>query len=94
LVDEGRRNRYNKLEIGFEVGVGLQNGQGSAPVCSLQLSKDGAKEWSNSYDASIGATGKYLTKVAFRRLGIAETMTFRVFTSDPVKVAMSGSYLF
>ena len=94
IIDEGKRIRYNSLEIGFEVGVGLQSGQGSAPVCSLQLSKDGAKEWSNSYDASIGATGKYLTKVAFRRLGIAETMTFRVFVSDPVKVAMSGSYLF
>jgi len=94
LVDEGKRIRYNSLEIGFEVGVGLQNGQGSAPVCSLQLSKDGAKEWSNSYDASIGAVGKYLTKVSFRRLGIAETMTFRLYISDPVKVAISGSYLF
>jgi len=93
LVDEGKRMRYNSLEIGFEVGVGLQNGQGSAPVCSLQLSKDGAKEWSTSYNASIGAVGKYQTKVTFRRLGIAETMTFRVYVTDPVKVAMSGSYL-
>jgi hypothetical protein len=93
LSDEGKRIRYNSLEIGFETGVGLQSGQGSNPLVSLQLSKDGARTWSDTYTASIGAVGKYMTKVMFRRLGIAEQMTFRIKISDPVKVAIVGSYL-
>ena len=94
LSDEGQRIRYNRLEIGFETGVGLQSGQGSNPLVTLTLSKDGARTWSDAYTASIGAVGKYQTKVEFRRLGVAEQMTFRIRVTDPVKVAIIGSYLF
>jgi hypothetical protein len=93
LSDEGREIRYNKLELGVETGVGLQTGQGSNPLISLQLSKDGARTWSGSYQASMGRAGKYQTKVVFRRLGIADQMTFRITVSDPVKVAIIGAYL-
>jgi hypothetical protein len=93
LVDEQKRIRYNSLVIGFEVGVGLQSGQGIAPVVSLSLSKDGARTWSDEYTTSIGAVGDYQKQVTFRRLGIAEQMTFRIRISDPVKVAIIGSYL-
>lgn len=93
LIDESKRIRYNSLEIGVETGVGLQSGQGSAPIISLQVSKDGARTWSDWFDASIGAVGKYLTKVVFRRLGIAEIMTFKIRITDPVKVSITGSYL-
>lgn len=93
LVDEGRRIRYNTLEIGFETGVGLANGQGSDPQVSLRLSKDGARTWSTSYNTPIGRIGAYLTKVCFRRLGVAEQMTFRINISDQVKIAICGSYL-
>lgn len=94
LSDEGQRIRYNRLEIGFETGVGLQSGQGSNPLVTLTLSKDGARTWSDAYTASIGAVGKYQTKVEFRRLGVCEQMTFRIRVTDPVKVAIIGSYLF
>lgn len=93
IIDEDRRIRYNDLIIGFETGVGLQSGQGSNPVVSLQLSQDGARTWSNPIVKSIGAVGKYQTKVSFRRLGIAEIQTFRLRISDPVKVNITGSYL-
>lgn len=93
LSNEGERVRYNSLEIGFEVGVGEQTGQGLNPQVSLFLSKDGAKTWSRGFYGSIGAAGKYNTKVSFRRLGIAEQMTFRIRITDPVKVAITGSYL-
>lgn len=93
LSDEGRRVRYNKLRIGFESGVGLQTGQGSDPQVSLQLSKDGARTFSNSFTASLGAVGQYRSSVEFRRLGIAEQMTFKIRVTDPVKVAIIGSYL-
>lgn len=93
LFDDNQRIRYNKLNIGFETGVGLQSGQGQNPVVALQLSKDGAKTWSTSYTTTIGRAGAYQTQVTFRRLGIAQQMTFRIKISDPVKIAIIGSYL-
>lgn len=94
LSDEGQRIRYNSLEIGFETGVGLQSGQGSNPLVSLALSRDGARTWIDCGTASIGAVGQYQKKVEFRRLGIAEQMTFKIRITDPVRVAITGSYLF
>lgn len=93
LSDEGQRIRYSKLEIGFETGVGLQSGQGSDPQVSFSLSKDGARTWSDTYNTTIGAAGKYTQKVEFRRLGVSEQQTFRIRVTDPVKVAIIGSYL-
>lgn len=93
LSNEDERIRYNKLEVGFEVGVGLQSGQGSDPMATLYISKDGGRTYSNGYEKSIGKAGEYKKKVAWRRIGIAEQMTFKLVVTDPVKVAITGSYL-
>lgn len=91
--DMDKRIRYNALDISLETGVGTLSGAGINPLISMQLSKDGARTWSDWYDATIGRAGEYLTKVTFRRLGIAEQITFRVRISAPVKKALIGSYL-
>jgi hypothetical protein len=93
LSNEGERIRYNSLEICFETGVGLQSGQGSDPVATIYLSKDGGRTWSDGYVVSIGAVGEYKKKVRVRRIGIAEQLTIKVRITDPVKVAITGSYL-
>lgn len=93
LIDEAKPTRYSSLNIGFETGVGLQSGQGSSPLVSLRISKDGARTWSNSYTTSIGATGRYGTEVAFRRLGISQQNTFEISYTEPTKCAITGSYL-
>ena len=93
ISDENKEIRYNRLELGVETGVGLQTGQGSDPLISLRLSKDGARTWSDWYEADIGAAGQYQTRVVFRRLGIADQMTFHIRITDPVKVAITGAYL-
>lgn len=93
LSDNDERIRYNTLEISLETGVGNLTGNGQDPLISMQLSKDGARTWSNWFTARIGRVGEYLTKVAFRRLGIAEQMTFKIRISAPVKKALVGSYL-
>lgn len=93
LSDMDERIRYNTLEIGMEVGVGNLTGEGQDPLISMQLSKDGARTWSNWFTARIGKVGEYLTKVAFRRLGVAEQMTFKIRISAPIKKALTGSYL-
>ena len=93
LSDEGKRIVYDNLEIGVEAGVGLQSGQGSNPLISLRLSRDGARTWSDWYTKPMGRVGRYSTKVQFRRLGLAKQMTFNIRITDPVKVAITGSYL-
>ena len=90
---KGKELRYNALEIGVEVGVGLQTGQGSNPLISLQLSKDGARTWSSWFTQEMGSVGEYQKKVRFRRLGVADQMTFKIRITEPVKVAITGSYL-
>ena len=93
LLDELKDVRYNSLHIGFETGVGLQSGQGSDPTVSLRISQDGARTWSNYFTSSIGAVGNYQKQVKFRRLGIQQQCTFEISFTDPVKVAITGSYL-
>jgi hypothetical protein len=93
LADEDKRIRYNSLDIGVESGVGTQSGDDANPLISLRLSRDGARTWSNPYTKPIGRVGKYQTKVTFRRLGIADQMTFRIRITARVKVAITGSYL-
>lgn len=90
IIDEGRRIRYNALEIGLETGVGSAE---TEPTVSLQLSKDGARTWSSWFSEGFGKIGKYQTRVFFRRLGIAEIMTFKVRITSAVKVVITGSYL-
>jgi len=93
LLDELKPIKYSRLTIGVETGVGLQTGQGSDPKIALRVSRDGARTWSDYFTKPIGAVGKYLTEVTFRRLGIQQICTFEVSISDPVKVAITGSYL-
>ncbi len=93
LIDELKQKRYSKLTIGIESGVGLQTGQGSDPQISLRVSSDGARTWGNYYNASFGKVGKYKQEITFRRLGIAQQCTFEITISDPVKIAITGSYL-
>lgn len=93
LSDMDRRIRYNSVEISLETGVGNLTGEGQDPLISMQLSKDGARTWSNWFTQRIGKVGEYLTKVTFRRLGIAEQMTFKIRISAPIKKALTGSYL-
>ena len=93
LSDENRRIRFNQLELAMETGVGNQSDPGSNPLITLWTSRDGARTWSNSYTKPIGKVGVYGQRVAWRRLGIAPDMVFRVRITDPVKRSLIGSYL-
>lgn len=93
LSDEGKRIRYNQLEIYMETGVGLNTGQGSDPQITLWISKDGGRTWSNGYTTSFGRMGEYGRRAEFRRLGIATQILFKIRITDPVKRSLIGSYL-
>jgi len=93
IFEEGYRIKFPILEIGAETGVGLQNGQGTNPIIALSVSKDGGKTYGDVYTQTLGAAGSFYGTIRFRRLGISESMTFKIRISDPVKVALFGSYL-
>lgn len=83
--------KHTKLQLDMETGVGLSSGQGSDPLVSLQWSDDGGHSWSNEYFGSIGKIGETKARVIWRRLGRARDRVYRVFGSDPVKIAILGA---
>ena len=82
-----------RLWVDFETGVGLSTGQGSNPQVSLRYSKDGGHSWSSEVWRTIGAIGKYLTRVYWNRLGRARDWLFELSGSDPVKIVIMNAGL-
>lgn len=93
ISDQQQRFIINNLTLAMETGVGLQSGQGSAPLVTLYMSKDGGESFDGGRTGSIGAVGAYRTQVKFDRLGQARTWTFRIRISDPVKRTLIGAYI-
>lgn len=88
----GGRVQCDELYIDMETGVGLESGQGSAPLAMLDWTEDNGASWSNELRRSIGAQGANHTRVTFNRLGAFRHRTFRLAISDPVRVAIFGAY--
>lgn len=91
---KGMENIFiRRLTLDMETGVGdgvtaLQTG--IDPQAGLAWSDDGGHTWSNEYTASMGAAGRYRTRVIWRRLGYSRDRIFRVTISDPVKKILIG----
>lgn len=91
---ENERIRYKQLEIAAEMGVGLNtNFIGKDPQILLSISKDQGQTWSSTYAKQLGKVGKYKNRCAWRRLGIATDIVFKVRITDPVKRSLIGAYL-
>jgi hypothetical protein len=86
---DSHQMQFDSVQIDLEAGVGLQAGQGSAPVAILEWS-DKAKVWSNQHARPIGAVGNYNARSIWRRLGRSRSRVFRLTISDPVKVVVLG----
>lgn len=87
------RTTVDKLGVDFETGIGLVSGQGSNPMAMLQVSRDNGRTWGNEMWASVGALGKYLTRVWWTRLGRSRDWLFRIKMSDPVRTIICGASL-
>jgi len=72
-----------KIQIDAETGVG--DNVTINPQASLAWSKDGGHTYSSDYQASMGPIGQFLTRLQWRRLGIARDRVWRLTCSDPVK---------
>jgi hypothetical protein len=84
-----QRQRIDALYADMQVGVGLTSGQGSDPQVMLQISKNNGATWGTELWKTLGAMGAYLTRVTWRRLGIARDWLFKLRITDPVKVVFT-----
>jgi hypothetical protein len=84
---------HDRLEIVLETGVGLTTGQGSDPQMMLEYSNDGGQTWTSLSNKSIGAIGRYDTRVVWNRLGSSRQRVYRASVSDPVKVNLTDTQI-
>jgi hypothetical protein len=93
ITTDLQRQYFHELQIQFQPGVGLSNGQGQDPQVMLRWSNDGGSTWSNEYWTSIGKQGKYQNRAIWRRLGWSRDKVFEVSVSDPVKAVIISANL-
>jgi hypothetical protein len=97
LLEDLTRVFYTQLVVDIQVGTddGSIDGstQTSPPVISLRWSDDRGVTYGNKINQSVGALGKYLTSVQFRRLGMARDRVFELSWSFPAKTALNGVIL-
>lgn len=92
LFNKGSRFAVHEYTVELESGVGLATGQGSDPMAMLDWTDDFGALWSNEIRSPIGVSGDQSARVRFNRLGSSRHRFMRVQISDPVKVAITGSF--
>lgn len=83
-----QRMFYSSLQVDMETGVGIDDGQGSAPLLMLRYSSDGGHTWSPERTATVGAAGQYGARAKFNRLGSGRNRVWEISMTDPVKFAV------
>lgn len=93
--DQDNRERvfFERLQIEFTPGVGLQTGQGSNPQVMVRWSDDGGQTWSNEHWKSIGLVGQTKYRAIWRRMGAARDRVYEAKFSDPVPRDVVGASL-
>ena len=84
LIHDNQRIPVKRFEVLCETGLGLQTGQGSAPLMMLRASSNGGKTWGNERTAGVGAVGQYGTLVLWRRFGHPRMFVPEISVSDPI----------
>lgn len=92
IRSEGNQITLSEVFLDFETGVGLTTGQGSDPIVSVRVSRDGGRTFGNERFLPLGKLGEYSSRVIMRRMGSARDFVLQISMSDPVKfVLASGS---
>jgi len=89
IFNGNARVNINQLYVDMQVGVGTATGQGVNPQVMLSISKNNGASWGAELWRTIGATGKYLNRVVWRRLGVARDWLFKLRVTDPVTVVFT-----
>jgi len=85
IENQGNILGIDELWLDFELGQGLQIGQGSNPQIMLQVSKDNGNTFGNERWTSIGKVGQYGgPRAIYRRFGQSRDFVFKIRMTDPV----------
>lgn len=84
LVNELNRLFISRFGLLMRTGQGLQTGQGSNPMLTLNVSIDGGETWWNAGDVSSGKVGEYEYAPEWTRLGSGDSFVFEIDMTDPV----------
>jgi hypothetical protein len=93
LTSDLKRQYFSDLQIQFQPGVGLVQGQGADPQCLLRWADDGGFIWGNNHPLKIGKMGHYKNRAKKRRLGSGRDRVFEVTLTDPVFGAIVSAEL-
>lgn len=77
------------LELVGCAGIGLTSGQGSDPVVSLSISRDGGRQYNNPITRYVGKRGDYKRRTIWNQLGqVQREFCAKFEMSDPVPWAI------
>jgi hypothetical protein len=90
---DGNKFSIDELWFDFELGQGLQYGQGSNPQIMISTSKDNGETFGNERWTTIGMVGQYGgPRAIYRRFGQSRDFVFKIRLTDPVPfVVIRGS---
>jgi hypothetical protein len=91
IHNKGDRFTIHSLEYQMRRGVGLESGQGSAPVLMMRVSKDGGETYSEFRHKAFGQQGQYRKRAAYKRVGEYENFNHHLRITDPVPIAIMGA---
>lgn len=92
ISDENKYLFWPSLELDFEEGVGITEGQGSDPQVMLRISRDGGHVFNYEKTRSMGKIGEYGTRCIFRKIPRTREFVAEIRVSDPVKFVCLGAY--
>jgi hypothetical protein len=85
LYAQNRSIQTRSFELGIAAGQGTISGQGSNPLCTLFISRDGGNTFIAKATRSIGRIGQYRRRVRWGGLGAASQLVPKIQLSDPVR---------
>lgn len=92
-AEEKRNISFSSFELDVETGRGLSSGQGSNPQIMLQYSDDGGRTYNAERWITIGAQGKYETRVRWGRCGSARDRVWKVRYTEPTFFQINDAYI-
>lgn len=86
IYAERNRVSLRRLEIALNTGNAPLTGQGSNPLMTLKISRDGGNTFRSMPTKSLGRTGDYTARAVWWNLGMGREIVPRFQISDPVPV--------
>lgn len=99
ILNDQKRVSHSQIIIDMEPGTddGTQTLDGTSsahpPVINLRWSDDRGRTYGNYIQQSLGALGKWLTSIQYRRLGKARDRVYEISWSVPTRTALNGVWL-